>query len=73
MNDNIEVRLATIEEVEDWWNKKISKSPKDMAYKSGRKTLLKETKMACARHFLLLKMANTLVKGLCFWKVMTRF
>ena len=32
MNDNIEVRLASVGEIEAWWNKKISKRPNDFSY-----------------------------------------
>ena len=51
MKNEIEVRLATIEEVEDWWNKKISKSPKDMAYKKWKENFVEGNKNGLRKTF----------------------
>ena len=32
-NYNMEIRLATIEELENWWDEKIRKDPQNYAYK----------------------------------------
>ena len=32
----MEVRIATIEEIEKWWDKKIAKAPTDFAYKTWK-------------------------------------
>ena len=44
MNDNIEVRLASVGEIEAWWNKKISKRPNDFSYKKWKENFVKDNK-----------------------------
>lgn len=44
MNDNIEVRLASVEEIETWWNKKISKNPNDLSYKVWKENFIEGNK-----------------------------
>lgn len=36
MENGLEVRLATVEEVEKWWDAKIAKSPMDLSYKKWK-------------------------------------
>ncbi len=37
----MDIRIATIKELEDWWNKKIEKQPNNPAYKIWKETFVK--------------------------------
>ncbi len=51
MNDNIEVRLASVGEVETWWDKKISKRPNDFSYKKWKENFVEGNKNGLRKTF----------------------
>ncbi len=75
-NESIEVRLAKIEEIEMWWDKKIKTAPKDLSYKKWKENFVSGNKNGERKTFfafdngkyigqgtLLLKSNNSVLTG----------
>ena len=45
------VRIAAIEEIEDWWDEKINKNPTNLAYKEWKDTFVNGNKIGERKTF----------------------
>lgn len=76
MENNVEVRIASVEEIEAWWDKKIKKTPSNLAYKKWKENFVEGNKCGDRKTFfafdngkyigqgtLLLKSADKILTG----------
>ena len=59
----MEIRIATPQEIENWWNKKIEKQPNNLAYKKWKNAFVEENKKGNRKTFFVFENGEYIGQG----------